>query len=62
MDTDEALEYVRTHHHAVLAYGAVVVAANRDWRTSGDDSVEAMLGAFDAYAEQFTPAVFEHWT
>jgi len=47
---------------AVLAYGALAVAATREWRTGGDDSVDAMLAAFDAYAAQFTPAVFERWT
>jgi hypothetical protein len=31
-------------------------------RTGGDDSAEAMLAAFDAYAEQLRPAVFERWT
>jgi AcrR family transcriptional regulator len=46
---------------AVLAYGALVVAANREWRTSGDGSVESMLAAFDAYAEQLKPALLEHW-
>jgi len=46
---------------AVLAYGALVVAANREWRTSGDGSVESMLGAFDAYAAQLKPALLEHW-
>jgi AcrR family transcriptional regulator len=47
---------------AVLAYGALVVAANREWRTSGDGSVESMLAAFDAYAAQLTPALLERWT
>ena len=46
---------------AVLAYGALVVAANREWRTSGDGSVESMLAAFDAYAAQLKPALLEHW-
>lgn len=46
---------------AVLAYGALVVAANREWRTSGDGSVESMLAAFDAYADQLGPALLEHW-
>lgn len=47
---------------AVLAYNAVVIAANHEWRTGGDDSVEAMLAAFDAYAGELTPAVFQRWT
>jgi AcrR family transcriptional regulator len=46
---------------AVLAYGALVVAANREWRTSGDGDVESMLAAFDAYAAQLGPALLEHW-
>jgi AcrR family transcriptional regulator len=47
---------------AVLAYGALTVAATREWRTSGADSGEGMLAAFDAYAEQLAPALFQHWT
>jgi AcrR family transcriptional regulator len=47
---------------AVLAYGALTVAATREWRNGGVDSADAMLAAFDAYAAQFTPAVFERWT
>jgi AcrR family transcriptional regulator len=47
---------------AALAHGALTVAATREWRTGGDDSAEAMLAAFDAYAEQLRPAVFERWT
>ena len=47
---------------AVLAYGALTVAATREWVTGGDDSADAMLAAFDAYAEQLRPAVFERWT
>jgi AcrR family transcriptional regulator len=46
---------------AVLAYGALVVTANREWRTSGDGSIESMLAVFDAYAEQLKPALFWHW-
>ena len=46
---------------AVLAYGALVVAANSEWRTSGDGSAESMLAAFDAYAAQLKPALLEHW-
>ena len=46
---------------AVLAYGALVVAANREWRTSGGGSVESMLATFDAYAAQLKPALLEHW-
>lgn len=42
-------------------YGALVVAANREWRTEGCTSVEAMLATFDAYADQFGPDLFGHW-
>ena len=47
---------------AVAAYTALVVTANREWRTGGDDSVEAMLAAFEANAEQLKPALAGHWT
>jgi AcrR family transcriptional regulator len=47
---------------AVAAHTALVVAANREWRTGGDDSVEAMLAAFEANAEQLKPALAGHWT
>jgi AcrR family transcriptional regulator len=47
---------------AVLAYSAVVIAANREWRTSGDGSAEALLATFDAYAAQLRPALDGHWT
>jgi AcrR family transcriptional regulator len=47
---------------AMAAYGAVVVAANREWRTGSDSSVEAMLAAFDACARQLGPALAGHWT
>ena len=47
---------------AVAAYTALVVAANREWRTGGDDSVEAMLAAFEANAEQLKPALAGHWS
>jgi hypothetical protein len=29
---------------------------------AGEPSVEAMLAAFDAYADQLTPVLFGHWT
>jgi len=47
---------------AVAAYNALVVAANREWRTGGDGSVEAMLAAFAANAEQLKPALSGHWS
>jgi AcrR family transcriptional regulator len=47
---------------ATAAYGALVVAANREWRTGDDNSAEAMVAAFDACARQFGPALAGHWT
>ena len=47
---------------AVLAYGGADGGGHQGWRTGGDDSVEAMLAAFDAYAEQLSPALFDRWT
>ena len=47
---------------AVAAYTALVVTANREWRTGGDDSVEAMLAAFEANAAQLKPSLAGHWT
>lgn len=47
---------------AVAAYGALVVAANREWRTGGDASVEAMLAAFEANAGELKSALAGHWT
>jgi AcrR family transcriptional regulator len=47
---------------ATAAYGAVVVVANREWRTGDDDSAEAMLAAFDACVRQLGPALAGHWT
>jgi AcrR family transcriptional regulator len=42
-------------------FGALVFLANRDWRTRGETSIEAMLAAFDAYADQLGPALSGHW-
>lgn len=36
--------------------------ASRDWQASGADSAEAMLAAFDVYADHLGPALFGHWT
>jgi AcrR family transcriptional regulator len=47
---------------AALAYNAVTLAATSEWRSGGDDSVEALLAAFDAAAAQLIPAVSGHWT
>jgi len=47
---------------AMAAYSAVVVTANREWRTGSDSSAEAMLAAFDACVRQLGPALAGHWT
>jgi AcrR family transcriptional regulator len=47
---------------AVSTYSGLVVAANREWRLGDDDSVEALLAAFDAYAGQLGPALSGHWS
>jgi AcrR family transcriptional regulator len=41
--------------------GALVFLANRDWQAGGDQGVEAMSAAFDAYADEVTSAVGGHW-
>jgi AcrR family transcriptional regulator len=47
---------------AVGVYTALVIAANREWRTGGDGSAESMLAAFEANAEQLKSALAGHWT
>jgi AcrR family transcriptional regulator len=42
-------------------FGALVFLANRDWRTKGNASIEAMLASFDYYADQLGPALFGPW-
>ncbi len=36
--------------------------ASRDWQASGADSAEAMMAAFDVYADHLGPALFGRWT
>ncbi|HEX6351102.1 MAG TPA: TetR family transcriptional regulator [Candidatus Dormibacteraeota bacterium] len=43
-------------------FGGLVSLANREWKTHGVGGVEAMLAAFDAYADQVGPALSGHWT
>ncbi|HEX4832325.1 MAG TPA: TetR family transcriptional regulator [Trebonia sp.] len=43
-------------------FGSLIFLANRAWRTEGSTSVEDMVAAFDAHADQFTPDLFGHWT
>ena len=47
---------------AVAVYTALVVAANREWRTGGDGTAEAMLAAFEANAGELKSALAGHWT
>ena len=42
--------------------GGLIALATRAWRTEGCTTVEEMLTAFDRYADQFTPALFGHWS
>jgi AcrR family transcriptional regulator len=42
-------------------FGGLIFIANRVWRTEGAATVEEMLAAFDACADQCTPALFGHW-
>jgi AcrR family transcriptional regulator len=42
--------------------GMLVYLANRDWRAGMDQSPEAMAAAFDAYADELTPALTGHWS
>jgi AcrR family transcriptional regulator len=43
-------------------FGGLIFLATRAWRTEGSTTVEEMLAAFDRYADQFTPALFGHWS
>ena len=43
-------------------FGSLVSLANREWKTHGVGGVEAMLAAFDTYADQIGPALSGHWT
>ena len=44
-----------------MVFGSLAFLANREWRTQGSGSVDAMLAAFDACAEQVGPALSGHW-
>jgi AcrR family transcriptional regulator len=44
-----------------MVFGSLVFLANREWRTQGSGSVDAMLAAFDACADQVGPALSGHW-
>jgi hypothetical protein len=45
----------------VAVFGGLVSLATKDWRARGGGSVASMLAAFDAYADQVTPALAGHW-
>jgi AcrR family transcriptional regulator len=42
-------------------FAGLVSLANRDWQVAGAGDAEAMLAAFDAYADQLGPELFGHW-
>jgi AcrR family transcriptional regulator len=42
-------------------FGALVYLGNRDWRAGDKPDADAIIAAFDAYADQVTPALFGHW-
>ena len=44
-----------------VVFGGLVSLATKDWRARGGGSVASMLAAFDAYADQVTPALAAHW-
>jgi AcrR family transcriptional regulator len=72
-DHDEALVRVLARREGVdpdtdprpriiaTLFAGLVGLANRDWRAEGAGSTEAMLTAFDAYADQLGPGLFGHW-
>ena len=39
----------------------MVSLAIRDWRAAGAGDGEAVLAAFDVYADQLGPGLFGHW-
>lgn len=42
-------------------FTALASLAIRDWRNEGAGDTEAMLAAFDVYADQLGPGLFGHW-
>lgn len=42
-------------------FAALASLAIRDWRNAGAGDTEAMLAAFDVYADQLGPALFGRW-
>jgi AcrR family transcriptional regulator len=44
-----------------VVFGGLVSLATKDWRARGGGSVASLLAAFDAYADQVSPALAAHW-
>jgi AcrR family transcriptional regulator len=44
-----------------VVFGGLVSLATKDWRGRGGGSVASLLAAFDAYADQVSPALAGHW-
>ena len=42
-------------------FATLAALAIRDWQQEGDGDTEAMLAAFDVYADQLGPGLFGHW-
>ena len=59
----EGVDPVTDRRPQVIAglFGALVYLSNRDWQTGDKPDADAIIAAFDAYAEQVTPALFGHW-
>jgi AcrR family transcriptional regulator len=55
-DTDPRPRVVAT------IFAGLAALASKDWRNAGAGGTEAMLAAFDVYADQIGPGLFGHWT
>jgi AcrR family transcriptional regulator len=60
----EGVDPVADRRPRVLAamIGALVFLANRDWQAGDNQDPEALVAAFDAYADAALPALSGHWT
>jgi AcrR family transcriptional regulator len=60
----EGVDPVADRRPRVLAamIGALVFLANRDWQAGDNQDPEALVAAFDAYADTALPALSGHWT
>lgn len=43
-------------------FGALVYLGNRGWHAGDKPDADAIIAAFDTYADQVTPALFGHWS